>query len=115
LQFWHGWPAEATTPCVDGWSQLNRDMLDDPDSTALPYVAFATKVELKGGARPSCVEWNSLGSPDCKLLMHYKSTYYFFKPVSREGQDNLLMYALSEPDIIAVHIERGLDRNEKER
>jgi hypothetical protein len=107
--------AMATAGLFGGREAANKDMLDDPGSSALPYVAFATKTEFKGGARPSCVEWNSLGSADCKLLTHYKSTYYFFKPISPGGQNNLLLYALSESDLLAVHIERGLDRNEKVR
>ncbi|MGD0778854.1 MAG: hypothetical protein ABSC05_39260 [Candidatus Solibacter sp.] len=105
--------AVAAAGLLRGRQVADRDMLDDPTSQALPYVAFATKTEFKGGAKPSCIEWNSLGSPDCKLLMHYKSTYYFFKPVSREGQDNLLLYMLFDADLIAAHEQRGIDRNEK--
>jgi hypothetical protein len=103
----------AAVGSTEGRAAANMDMLDDPNSKALPYVAFATKIEFQGGARPSCVEWNSLGSPDCKLLMHYKGMYYFFKPVTKVGQGNLLLYALSDSDLLATHIQRGLDRNER--
>jgi uncharacterized membrane protein YhaH (DUF805 family) len=105
--------AVAAAGLLRGRQVADRDMLDDPTSQALPFIAFATKAEFKGGARPACIEWNSLGSPDCKLLLHYKGTYYFFKPVSKEGQDNLLLYMLFDADLIAVHEQRGIDRNEK--
>lgn len=104
----------AALGAFEGRVTANVDMLDDPNSEALPYVAFATKLEFKGAARPSCVEWNSLGAPDCKLLAHYKGTYYFFKPVAKKGQANLLLYALSESDLLATHIQRGLERNERQ-
>ena len=104
--------AVASAGLFRGRQVADWDMLDDPNSTALPYVAFATKVDFKGGAKPSCVEVGTLGSLDCKLLMHPKTTYYFFKPVSRVGADNLNLYMLCDSDLIAAQVQRGLGRNE---
>lgn len=105
--------AAASAGLLRGRQVADRDMLNDPSSTALPHVAFATKVQLKGGAIPSCVEWNSLGSADCKLLLHEKNAYYFFRPVASKGDDTLQVYVLADSDLIAVYEESGLDRNEK--
>ena len=84
----------------------NWDMLEE--SSTLPYVSFATKQRLSG---PSCLDSGTFGSLDCKLLLHYKSAYYFFQPVPKERTGSMNLYVLSESDLAAVHVQRGLDRN----
>ena len=93
-----------------GRQVANEDMLDV--SRTLPYVAFATKTNFEG---PACVDTGALGSLDCKLLLHYKNTYYFFQPVPEKGPGNLNLYALSDSDLAGVHVQRGLDRNTKDK
>ena len=89
-----------------GREVANRDMLDE--SSALPYVSFATKQKFSG---PSCVDTESFGSLDCKLLLHYKSEYYFFQPVPKDRAGSLNVYMLSDSDLAGTHVQRGLDRN----
>lgn len=96
----------AAAGLVHGRRVANQDMLDV--SSTLPYVSFATKQKLSG---PSCLDSGTFGSLDCKLLLHYKSAYYFFQPVPRERTGNMNLYVLSESDLAAVHVQRGLDRN----
>jgi hypothetical protein len=96
----------ALAGVVRGRQAADRDMLDE--SRTLPYVAFAAKHKFQG---PSCVETGTFGSPDCKLLLHYKSTYYFFQPVPKDGTGSMNLYTLSDSDLDGVHVQRGLDRN----
>src|SRR5215472_5846266 len=44
------------------------------DSSSLPNVAFSSN--FQDPSQPSCVEFKTYGSFDCKLLMHFNSTYY---------------------------------------
>jgi hypothetical protein len=84
------------------------------DSTSLPFVAFSSK--LKDPSQPSCVDYQTYGSLDCKLLMHSNSTYYFFQPVpaaSEAASMNLNLYMLPDSDLNGVHVQRGLDPNRK--
>jgi hypothetical protein len=96
----------AVAGLARGREAANQDMLDE--SSTLPYVSFATKQKFSG---PSCVDSESFGSLDCKLLLHYKSAYYFFQPVPKERAGSLNVYMLSDSDLAGVHVERGLDRN----
>jgi hypothetical protein len=72
---------------------------------------------LEKADQPSCVEFKTYGSLDCKLLLHSKNTYYFFQPVPKVGEGtlkvlgSLSLYTLSDSEVIGVHIQRGLDRN----
>jgi uncharacterized membrane protein YhaH (DUF805 family) len=97
----------AAAGLVDGRRVANQDMLDD--SRTLPYVSFATKEKLSG---PSCVDSRTFGSLDCKLLLHYKSTYYFFQPVPKERAGSMNLYILADSDLAGIHVQRGLDRSE---
>lgn len=93
-----------------GRQMANQDML--ADSANLPNVAFAAKLNR---SEPSCVDHESYGSMDCKLLLHLKGTYYFFQPLPANGIGSLNLYMLSDSDIVGVHVQRGLDRNESVR
>jgi hypothetical protein len=94
----------AVAGLIHGRRVANQDML--ADSRNLPYVSFATKQRLSG---PSCVDSGTFGSLDCKLLLHYKSAYYFFEPVPREGAGSMNLYVLSDSDLAGVHVQRGID------
>lgn len=96
----------AVAGLADGRRVANKDMLNE--SRTLPYVAFATKQKLSG---PSCVDSGTFGSLDCKLLLHYKSAYYFFQPVPKEPAGSLNLFVLSDSDLSGIHIQRGLERN----
>ncbi len=89
-----------------GRQAANRDMLDA--SSTLPYVSFAAKQRISG---PPCLDSGTFGSLDCKLLLHYKSAYYFFQPVPKERTGSMNLYVLSESDLAGVHVQRGLDPN----
>ena len=91
---------------IRGRRAANEDMLNE--SSALPYVSFATKQKLSG---PPCIDAATFGSFDCKLLFHYKNAYYFFEPIPKKGAGGLNMYVLSESDLAGIHILRGLDSN----
>jgi uncharacterized membrane protein YhaH (DUF805 family) len=96
----------AAAGLVHGRQVANQDMLEE--SRTLPYVSFATKQRLSG---PSCLDSGTFGSLDCKLLLHYKSAYYFFQPVPKERAGSMNLYVLSESELAGVHVQRGLDRN----
>jgi hypothetical protein len=51
---------------------------------------------------------------DCKLLLHSKGAYYFFKPVRAPGIGSLNLYVLSDADLLGVHVQRGLDQSNEE-
>ena len=93
-----------------GRRQANNDML--ADSRELPDVAFSTRLDKTD--QPPCVDYQTYGSSDCKLLLHSKGTYYFFTPImnsdqSLENGGNLNVYTLADPDVTGVHILRGVD------
>jgi uncharacterized membrane protein YhaH (DUF805 family) len=98
----------ATAGVVRGRQGANQDMLED--SRTLPNVAFASRLM---NPEPSCVDSGTFGSFDCKLLLHFKNTYYFFQPVPKVGMGSINLYILSDSDVIGVHVQRGLDRNER--
>jgi len=103
----------AAAGLIRGRQLANEDAL--LDSLALPYIAFASKLEKID--QPSCVEFKTYGSLDCKLLLHSKNTYYFFQPVPRVGEGtlkvlgSLSIYTLSDSDVISVHVQKSLNRN----
>ena len=90
-----------------GRAAANRDMI--ADSPGLPLVSFASRVERP---EPECVDHDTYGSMDCKLLLHIHSTYYFFEPVPKVGIGNINLYSLAESEVLGVHVQRGVDRNE---
>jgi hypothetical protein len=101
---------------IDGRWHATDDML--LDSSELPYVAFSTRL-LKTD-QPSCIEYQTYGSFDCKLLLHSKGTYYFFTPVPKPKEalisvGSLNVYTLADSDVTGVHILRGLERNAREK
>lgn len=113
----HGWTVAAlgllllTTAIAGvfrGRQVANRDTL--ANSSDLPNVAFASKVTH---SEPSCVDHETYGSMDCKLLLHSKGSYYFFKPVRAQGIGSLNLYVLPDSELVGVHVQRGLDRNEE--
>lgn len=113
----HGWTvaalgvlllSTAIAGVFRGRQVANQDTL--ANSRNLPNVAFASKLT---NPQPSCVEHETYGSMDCKLLLHVKGTYYFFKPVRGPGVGNLDLYMLSDSDLVGVHVQRGLDQNEE--
>jgi hypothetical protein len=87
-----------------GRKQANENML--AESSVLPLVAFSAKVINKD--QPTCVEFQTYGSLDCKLLLHSKGISYFFQPVAASGNGNINVFTLSDSDIGGVHISRGL-------
>jgi hypothetical protein len=100
--------AVAIVGVVRGSQEAGRDARED--STNLPYVAFASK---RSNPEPSCVDHEIYGSMDCKLLLHSKGIYYFFQPVVGDGVGSLNLYMLSDLDLVGVHVQRGLESNER--
>jgi hypothetical protein len=96
----------AVAGAYHGRQVANDDTL--ADSATLPNVAFASKLM---DSEPSCVEYQTYGSMDCKLLLHVNGTYYFFQPVPKEGIGSMNLYLLSDSDVLGVHVQRGLDQN----
>lgn len=99
-----------------GRRHANDDMLID--SSELPDVGFSSR--LAKTDQPNCVDHETYGSSDCKLLLHSKGTYYFFTPIP-EPTDALIdagslnVYTLADSDVTGVHISRGLERNAREK
>jgi hypothetical protein len=120
---WQSWWVTATLVTVllcaaaaalfRGRRMANTDVLEE--SSNLPLVAFSIKTREKKPAvpdQPSCVDYEVFGSMDCKLLLHAKGTYYFFKPFPKgiaKTADKLDLYTLPETDVLGVHIQRGID------
>jgi hypothetical protein len=105
----------ASHSCVSlGRHQAKENMLID--SSELPNVAFSSRVAKTD--QPDCVEHETYGSLDCKLLLHSKGTYYFFTSIPRPKEPlldagSLNVYTLADSDVTGVHILRGLDRNSR--
>jgi hypothetical protein len=104
--------AASVSSAYLGRRHANDDML--VDSSELPYVAFSTK--LSKTDQPDCVDHETYGTSDCKLLLHSKGTYYFFTPIPKPKDaiidvGSLNVYTLADSDVTGVHILRGLDRN----
>ena len=92
-----------------GRQRAFNDMLTD--SSGLPDVAFSSK--LTRTDQPNCVDHETYGSSDCRLLLHSKGTYYFFMPISTSKDairnvGSLNVYTLADSDVTGVHISRGL-------
>ena len=92
-----------------GRRHANGDMLID--SSELPDVAFSSR--LAKTDQPSCVDHETYGSFDCKLLLHSKGIYYFFTPILNANEfptkgGNLNIYTLADSDVTGVHILRGI-------
>jgi hypothetical protein len=95
-----------------GRRNADNDMLID--SNELPDVAFSSR--LSKTDQPNCVDHETYGSSDCKLLLHSKGIYYFFTPIPKPkdaviGAGSLNVYTLADSDVTGVHILRGLERN----
>lgn len=104
--------ALPTAAVSRGRERATNDMLID--SSELPYVAFSSR--LVRTDQPSCVDYQTYGSSDCKLLLHSNGIYYFFTPVpspkdALTGVGSLNVYTLADSDVTGVHILRGLERN----
>jgi len=104
--------AASAAGVLFGQRQAREDML--VDSSELPYVAFSSRLEKTD--QPPCVDHQTYGSLDCKLLLHSKGTYYFFTPVPKPDDTltsvgSLNLYTLADSDVTGVHILRGLARN----
>jgi hypothetical protein len=101
---------------LHGRQRATEDMLID--SSELPNVAFSSK--LVRTDQPNCVDHETYGSADCKLLLHLKGTYYFFTPIPKQedaitSTSSLNIYTLADPDVSGIHILRGLERNAREK
>ena len=94
----------------------NHDMLEE--STNLPFVAFSSKTEaakLGPPDQPPCVAFQIFGAMTCKLLLHSKGAYYFFRPIPQSltaKADKLDLYILSDSEVLGIHIQRGIDLSE---
>jgi hypothetical protein len=75
------------------------------ESTSLPVVSFNAKFQQP---EPSCVDFGTYGTADCRLLLRLKDTYYFFQPVPDAASGNVNVYTISESDLTGVHILRGI-------
>lgn len=71
----------------------------------LPLVAFSSKLK-DDPDRPDCVEFETYGSMDCKLLLHLNGTYYFFLPVDPGATGSMNVYTLSDSDVLGVHVQQ---------
>jgi hypothetical protein len=107
----------ASTACIYlGRRHANEDMLID--SSELPNVGFSVKIPKTD--QPDCVDHETYGSTDCKLLLHSKGTFYFFRPISDPKNallsvGSLNLYTLADSDVTGVHVLRGLERNVREK
>jgi hypothetical protein len=97
----------------------NLDMMEE--SPNLPLVAFSSKstaAKLGPPDQPSCVAFETFGGMDCKLLLHSKGLYYFFRPLSNSlagRTDKLDLFLIPDSDVLGVHIQRGVDLSETRR
>jgi hypothetical protein len=71
----------------------------------LPLVAFSSKLKDDPDT-PSCVEFETYGSLDCKLLLHLNGMYYFFPPVDPNATGQMNVFTLSESDVLGVHVQQ---------
>jgi hypothetical protein len=103
----------ATAALIRGRQNANLDMTEE--SPNLPLVAFSSKSEVaKLGPpdQPSCVAYETFGAMDCKLLLHSKGVYYFFRPIAKsltKRTDKLDLFMIPDSDVLGVHIQRGVD------
>jgi hypothetical protein len=101
----------ASAGMFRGRKVADQDML--VGSPNLPYVVFDSKLM---DPEPPCVGNGAYGTMTvCKLLLHFKSTYYFFRPLPVAGEGSLNLYVLSDSDLVGAHVQRGLDRNARSK
>jgi hypothetical protein len=93
----------ATAGVVLGRRNAHDDSL--LTSFELPNVAFASTMK---DPEPSCVEFETYGSMDCKLLLHFNGIYYFFEPVPDSDVGNINVYRLFDSNVMGVHEQRAL-------
>jgi hypothetical protein len=102
----------AGTGLFRGRAEAGTDMLEE--SATLPLVAFSSKssaVKSETADQLPCIAFETFGQMECKLLLHSKGMYYFFRPIPTilSGKaDKLDLYALSDSEVLGVHIQRGL-------
>jgi hypothetical protein len=101
-----------------------RQMADSDiyeESANLPLVAFSSNsaaAKLGPPEQPSCVAFETFGTMDCKLLLHSRAAYYFFRPIPKklaERNDKLDLYMLPDSEVLGVHIQRGLSLHKVEK
>jgi hypothetical protein len=103
----------AAAALFRGRQLANWDIREE--SPTLPMVAFSSKADaakLGPPEQPSCVAFETFGGMDCKLLLHSKGVYYFFRPIRKtpaNSMDKLDLYIIPDSDVVAVHIQRGLN------
>ena len=106
----------ATAALIRGRHNANLDMIEE--SPNLPLVAFSsTSAAAKLGPpeQPSCVGYETFGAMDCKLLLHSKSVYFFFRPIAKtftRKTDKLDLFVIPDSEVLGVHIQRGVDLSE---
>jgi hypothetical protein len=57
------------------------------------------------------VAFETFGEMDCKLLLHSKAVYYFFRPIPKKlagNNDKLDLYIIPDSEVFGVHIQRGI-------
>ena len=86
-----------------GRSNARADLFET--SSRLPAVGFATDLT---GDYPACV---AEGLMECRLLVHWKSTYYFFEPIRGARLPgavyDIQLYALPDSHVKFVRYNRG--------
>ena len=103
----------STAALFRGRQRANSDMLEE--SPNLPWVAFSSKLEETRAESPDrlpCVAFQKQGKMECKLLLHAKGLYYFFRPIpveSKEQTSQLELYMIADSDVTGVHVQRGVD------
>jgi len=97
--------ASMTAGFSAGHAAANEDK--GARSIRLPNVSFAVSAKPEE-APPDCVDVKTYGSMDCKLLLHTDAIYYFFEPVPDTNGGNINLYALSESQILGVHVQHAL-------
>lgn len=106
----------ATAALIRGRHNANLDMTEE--SPTLPLVAFSSKSEaakIGPPEQPSCVGYENFGAMDCKLLLHSKGVYFFFRPIPKAFTDNadkLDLYMIPDSEVLGVHIQRGVALSE---
>jgi hypothetical protein len=103
----------ATAALIRGRRNANWDMVEE--SSNLPLVAFSSRSEaakLGPPEQPSCVGYQNFGAMDCKLLLHSKGLYYFFRPIAKasaDQTDNVDLFMIPESEVLGIHVQRGVD------
>lgn len=104
----------ASAGLARGQSRALDDMTDESD--ALPLVAFNSKSDSED--LPSCVRHAIYGSPECKLLLHSKGNYFFFRPIPGPGKGTIDatavdLFILPDSEVAGVYVQRGISRSEE--